>query len=473
MTIQQFLSVILSRKRLLLAVFVSVVALATGVSFLLSKQYIAQAVIAVDAGSADPVSSLSMTGGGMVVANYLGTQASMLSSHNTARKVVQTLGLSQSPEVQANYQAVAGGDGAGIDDWLATVLLQGLTVESGRDSNTLSISFKSVDPLFAATIANAFIEAYKQMVIESRVGTASQNEAFFKTQIDELKRNLESKQKALSDYQKEQGVLATGGDRIDLESQKLMALAAQVAAAQADYIAARSQLNANGQLNVDPLSNPLIQQLTVQLADLEKNRQDLAQREGPNHPGYRQVVTQIAATRGQLEALKQKYGSMQASTVENMEKRLQAQQQELALQKQKVLDLKDQQSQIDILLRGIDNAQRNYDLVMQKWSESVLQANANLTNITVLQRAVPPLRAASPNIPFNIFISIFLGLFLGAAVNYLLDMLNRRVRCTDDIEVLLQLPVLAELNRKPKQHHLLPRWFRPAAKYPSVKGVSM
>lgn len=471
MTIQQFFCVILSRKRLLALIFVTVVALATAVSLLLAKQYVAQAVIAVDAGSADPVSSLSLAGGGVVAANYLGTQASMLSSHNTARKVVASLGLDKSPKMQANYQALSNGDLAGLDDWLATLLLQGLTVESGRDSNTLSISFKSVDPQFSASIANGFIEAYKQMVIESRVGTASQNEAFFKTQLDELKHNLETKQKALSDYQQEHGVLATGGDRIDLESQKLMALAAQVAAAQADYISARSQLNASGQLNIDPLSSPLIQQLTVQLGELEKSRQDLAQREGPNHPGYRQVLAQLAATRGQLEALKQKYGSMQTSTVENMEKRLQDQQQELALQKQKVLDLKDQQSQIDILLRGIDNAQRNYDLVMQKWSESVLQANANLTNITVLQHAVPPLRPASPNIPFNIFISMFLGLFLGAAVNYLLDMLNRRVRCTDDIEVLLQLPVLAELKRKPVRRQLLPRWFRPAGNYPSVKGV--
>ena len=88
-----------------------------------------------------------------------------------------------------------------------------------------------------------------------------------------------------------------------------------------------------------------------------------------------------------------------------------------AVQKQKVLDMKDKQTQLDILQRGIDNSQRNYDMVMQKWSDSVMQANANMTNITVLQSASAPIKPSSPNIMFNMLISIFLGLFLSSTVN--------------------------------------------------------
>lgn len=117
-----------------------------------------------------------------------------------------------------------------------------------------------------------------------------------------------------------------------------------------------------------------------------------------------------------------------------------------AVQKQKVLDMKGKQTQLDILQRGIDNSQRNYDMVMQKWSDSVMQANSNMTNITVLQSASAPIKPSSPNIMFNMLISIFLGLFLSSTVNYILDMLDRRVRCTDDVETMLNVPILVELS---------------------------
>lgn len=448
MTIKQFLSIVLSRKRLLIAVFFSVVALVTGISFLLSKHYVAQAMISIDAGNADPISSLSIAGQSSPQQNYLGTQASILSSHNTAKKVVQAMKLATSADIQARYFSATGAELAGIEDWLATILLKDLTVETGKDSNTISISFESLDPYFAAMVTNNFIEAYKKMVIEGKVGLASQNEAFFKTQIDELKLALEDKQKTLSDYQKEHGIIASTDDRIDLENQKMIALSAQVASAQSDYISARAQLNQSGRLTIETMTNPVIQQLTVQLAEQEKTLNELSQKEGPNHPAYRQAVIQIASTKSKLQELKKQYSDVQARTVDNMQKRWDDQQSELTLQKQKILDMKDKLTQLDILQRGIDNAQRNYNMVMQKWSESVMQANANLNNITVLQHAVPPIKPASPNIVFNVFISLFLGLFLGVTINYILDLLDRKIRCTDDIDLLFQVPILAQLNKK-------------------------
>lgn len=454
MTINQFFTVVFSRKRLFLMVFLSVVLLVTVVSLLLPKHFTAEADIAIDSGNQDPVGALSSTSQVFQEQNYLGTQAGILSSHNTAKKVVESLKLSSSEDIQAQYQSIAGQDMTGIDDWLAEILLKDFTVDLSKDSNIIHLTFKSKDPYFSAAVTNGFIDAYKRMVIESRGGLASQNEVFFKGQLEKLKDTLESKQKLLADYQKDHGIVVSSDARIDLESQKMMALATQVDSAQADYISARSQLNENGKLNVDPLSNPLIQQLTAQLVDLEKNRSDLAQREGVNHPGYRQVEAQIIAVKSQLQGLKKQYDSIQASTVSNMEKRLNDQKQALALQKQRVLDMKDQQAQLDILQRGVDNAQHNYDLVMQKWSESLLQASANLTNITILQSAVPPWRASSPKLFLNIFISLFIGFFFAATLNYLLDLKDKRVRCIDDIEVLCQVPVLVRMNQRQAPHRL-------------------
>ena len=446
MSIHQFLSIILSRTRLFVVIFISVVSLVLVVSIFLPKKYVSQAIIAVDAGGVDPVASANNLNYASQQQNYLGTQASIVASHNAAKKVVESLKLAEFDDAKNNYQAATNGQSDGIVDWLADILLKDLDVIAGKDSNTITINYHSVDPQFAAAIANGFIDAYKNMVVESRVNIATQNEVFFKSQLTELKNALEEKQKRLSEYQKANSIIATTDERIDLENQKMLSLAAEVARAQADYIEASSKVSQSEEIAPDVLANPVIQQLTVQLVEQEKNLTELAQKEGPNHPLYKQLIAQVTSTRQQLNKLKVQYGTMQAKSAKNIYSRLLAQQEALAVQKQKVLDMKDKQTQLDILQRGIDNSQRNYDMVMQKWSDSVMQANANMTNITVLQSASAPIKPSSPNIMFNMLISIFLGLFLSSTVNYILDMLDRRVRCTDDVETMLNVPILVELS---------------------------
>ena len=66
----------------------------------------------------------------------------------------------------------------------------------------------------------------------------------------------------------------------------------------------------------------------------------------------------------------------------------------LAEQKGKVLELKAQRSQMDILQRGVDSAQRIYDIAQQKLAESAMESNSNVTNVAVLKAA--PAKSIAP-----------------------------------------------------------------------------
>ncbi|WP_409422860.1 Wzz/FepE/Etk N-terminal domain-containing protein [Pseudaeromonas sp. ZJS20] len=471
MTVQQFLTILLSRKRLFVAVFVLVLLLVVVASLLLPKKYLAQAVIAVDAGNADPV-SLTMANLSGQNQNYLGTQASMLASHNSARKVVQTLKLTQFPAIQASYQASNPGPGDNIVDWLATILLSNLTVEAGKGSSTLTLSYKATDPQFAAAVLNAFVDAYKSVVVDSRVEMAKQNEAFFQTQLEELKQTMAQKQQQLADYQREHGLIEAPDERLDLENQKLNFLASEVAQAQGELTTAKSKLTelSHGAAP-DVMANPVIQQMTLQLAQQEKLLSEAAQREGPNHPNYKQAAAQVVATRAQLNKLKKEYSTMMRSQVETTQSRVDSLNTQLDQQKKTVLDMKGQLAQLDIMRRGVENAQRNFDLLMQRWSESMLQANASMTNVTVLQRAIPPTTPVSPVLKFNLLIGTVLALFCAAALNYGLEWLDRRVRCIDDVERDLGVPVLIALGAERQKKKAVNKLPAPAGRLVNQEGA--
>lgn len=110
------------------------------------------------------------------------------------------------------------------------------------------------------------------------------------------------------------------------------------------------------------------------------------------------------------------------------------------------MQLKKQRSRLDILQRGVDSAQRVYDLAMQKLAESAMESNSNATNVAVLKAAPEPTRHSKPKLLINLILALFLGGLLGIGFALMLELQDRRIRSTADLEQLLKLPVLADLT---------------------------
>jgi len=115
-----------------------------------------------------------------------------------------------------------GGDrGKGrLEIWLADLLQKKLEVKPSRESNVISVSYKAVDPGFAAAVANAFTQAYIETNIELKVAPARQYAQWFGEQGKSLRDNLEKAQAKLSAYQQEHGIVAID-ERLDNETAKL------------------------------------------------------------------------------------------------------------------------------------------------------------------------------------------------------------------------------------------------------------
>ena len=103
-----------------------------------------------------------------------------------------------------------------------------------------------------------------------------------------------------------------------------------------------------------------------------------------------------------------------------------------------------------MLERDVESAQKAYDIVVQRYTESNLQSQSNQTNITVLTPATEPTVRSSPSMYKNLLIAVFLGTLLGVGAAFAAEMLDQRVRSSDALGSATGIPVLVQFTRNAK-----------------------
>lgn len=441
MTFQQFLLILHARAKVAIFVFLATVLTTLGVSLVLPKQYTASTAVVIDVKSPDPIAGMVLPG--MISPGYMATQVDIINSDRVAQQVVRSLKMADSPAIQQQWREETQGQGS-LVDWLATLLQKKLDVKPSRESNLINIAYTGTDPGFAATIANAFAQAYIDVTLDLKVQPARQNAAWFETQMKALREKLETAQSALSDYQQKARIVATD-ERLDYENAKLNELSSQLTLVQAQTSDSRSKSKSAGgsETLAEVMQNPLINGLKADIARLEAKLQESNINLGKNHP-------QTIRTESELASLKQKLASetrtistsLNTSYTVGKEK-----ERELAeaieTHKARLLELTKQRDDIAVLKRDVEAAQRNFDGVAARAAQTRLESLSVQTNAVVLNPASEPAEPSRPKVLLNVLVSIFLGTLLGVGAALMLELGNRRVRSAQDLVDALGLPLLA------------------------------
>ena len=441
MTLQQFLLILKARLWVALLAMVLTVATTVAVSLYLPKQYTASAAVVIDVKSPDAINGMVMGGN---PASYMATQVDIINSDRVAQAVVRNLRLDQNPTVREQWQQDTQGQGD-LVVWLSNLLRQNIEVKPSRESNVINIGFTGADPQFAAAVANAFAQTYINVNLELRVAPARQFAAFFEEQTKTARDKLEQAQNALSAYQREQGI-TSADERLDFETAKLNETSSQLTAIQAQTTDSQSKRQGKGDTVAEVVQNPLINGLKADVARLEGKLSDITSNLGDNHP-------QTQRTRAELDSLKSKLDIETKNIMASIETTYQVGKQRegqlqaaLAAQKARVLQLNQQRDELAVLRRDIESAQRAFEMVSQRATQTTIEGQANQSNISLLNPAVAPLEHSKPKVLLNVLVSIFLGTLLGVGLALMLELMNRRVRSADDLLEALDLPVLGQIS---------------------------
>ena len=446
MNFSQFFLILRARKWIFLITLLVTVTATVVVSKLLPKTYKASTSLLLNYKGVDPLTGLAMPS--QLLPGYMATQVDIITSMNVARRVVDQLKLADSPAVVAQFNEATRGIGS-IQDWLADLLLTKLEIVPSRESSVIEIGFKGSDPQFVTAVANAFADQYQRVSIQLKVDPMKKASVYFNEQTKLLRDNVELAQSRLSKYQQEHGIVSVD-NRLDVESNRLNDLSAQLVAAQGQAMEAASRRSmAQGSQaaeSPDVATNSLIQNLKVGLGAAETRLAELGQRLGTNHPQYQSAKTEADKMRAELAVQMKITSNSVGNNAAILAQREGAIRAALAEQKNKVLELNRTRDEMNVLAKDVESAQRAFDVTSQRFSQTKIEGQSDQSDIAVLNPAIVPTSPAGPRVGLNTALAAFLGSLLGLGIAMLAEMFDRRVRSGDDLNDVLGIPVLGAIE---------------------------
>lgn len=450
MTLHQFLLVLQARWRIALLVPIIAVLAALAVSLLLPKKYTAQTAVLVDVRSPDPVAGAAVSG--IVAPSYMATQVDIIAGDRVAQRVIKMLRLDESPETKEQWVSATGGRGT-LDAWLVESLQKNLDVRPSRESNVINITFKGNSAESAAQTANSFAQAYLDINLALKTEPARLYAEWFEEQTKASRVKLEEAQARLSNFQQKAGIVSSD-ERTDFETAKLGALSSQLTAVQGETTDSQSKRMSRGDTVAEVMQSPLINGLKADIARLESKVQEMSVNLGVNHPLRKSAESELASLKSRLASESARISASIETSYRVGKDRERELQGAVSAQKARVLALNKQRDELNVYRRDVEAAQRAYEGVSQSASQSRLQSLTNQTNVVRLNTAVAPLSPSSPKLLLNLLLAAFGGTLLGVALALLFELSNRRVRSSEDLVHMLDLPVLASIGSSRTQREL-------------------
>ena len=164
-------------------------------------------------------------------------------------------------------------------------VLRNLTVTRGDVPNLISISFSSKDPVKAAKIANAIVEAYQASNIATKVNSTKIVSRLVQDRVAELKRQAADAERAVLEYRIAHNLAGSGSG--SLTGDQLTSLQGHLTTARVAMAEAKARVDrigAGGDVS-GPFTpdNDLISRLRTQYLELSSRATDIESRVGQGH----------------------------------------------------------------------------------------------------------------------------------------------------------------------------------------------
>ena len=442
MTLHQFFLILRARYRTVLIVITIVMAAASLASFLIPSKYTAQTSLLVDVRTPDPVAGAGMSG--VIAPSYMATQVDIIAGDLVSQRVVKMLKLDEDTATKAAWLKATQGKGS-LESWIAKDLQSGLLVQPARESNVINIKFKGRNADGVSQVANAFAQAYLDINLSLKTEPARLYATWFDEQTKVSRAKLEDAQARLSDYQQKAGIVSSD-ERMDYETAKLAQISTQLTTVQGETTDSQSKRNARGDTVAEVMQSTLINSLKGDIARLEAKVSENNIILGVNHPLRQRAEAELASLRSRLASESNRISASIETAYRVGKDRERELQSAVNSQKIRVLALNKQRDELNVYRRDVEAAQRAYETVSQSASQTRLQSLINQTNVVRLNTALPPIDASSPKLATNLVIAGFMGTLLGIGFAMVLELMNRRVRSSEDLMQMLDIPVLARIS---------------------------
>jgi uncharacterized protein involved in exopolysaccharide biosynthesis len=433
------------------------------ITLLSPRQYEAELKILVKRERADPLVTLDdrpQLGPPEVAEQDLNSEVELLKSRDLLAKVVAAMGVPSGDSVRT-YKAVRD-------------LERNLTVERLRKTKLIRVAYRARTPREAESVLRTISRLYfdKHLEVHRPAGALD----FFQAQTEHYRKQLKEAEAAMTKFGSDNGIVEAPLSR-EIAVRNLNEFEAELRHARAAISETTQRISAleQQQATIAPRmttevrmsANPiLLQQLKSTLLNLELKRTELLSKFSPNYRPVQEIEAQIAQARQALdnaeknpvreettdrdathEWLKSELAKSRAD-LKALEAKVTATTQIVNTYRNQARDLDVTGTSQQELIRQSKAAEENYLLYSRKAEEARISGaldQRRIVNVSVAQPASAPPTPTGPRRSLNLALGLLLAVFVSIALALTADRMDRSFRTPNEVEVLLNVPVLAAL----------------------------
>jgi polysaccharide biosynthesis transport protein len=333
------------------------------------------------------------------------------------------------------------------------------------------IAYTSLDREKAASIANAFADAYIEDQLQAKFEATRRASAWLEQRIGELRQQASNAYKEVQDFKSENSIIIGVDGKLASEVE-LDQLGIALAKARADTSQARAKLDRisrvleqrsdkENRFNIpdpvvtDALSNPVITRLRQQFLDNQNKESEWSSRYGADHTAARNLRAEMAALQraiwDEISRIAESYKSelqIAKSQEESIDKRMIEVFQKSASTRQSQVRLRELETAANTY-RGI------YETFLSRFTQSVQQQSFPSTEARVVTVAAAPRAPSSPKVGLTLALASLSGLALGIMAAFTREQMNRQIHTRAQLEKLLGISCLAVLPAFPQKKPVL------------------
>jgi polysaccharide biosynthesis transport protein len=479
--LSDYLRIFSRRRWSILAIWLSVVAIAFIYNFVATKLYASRSAIIIKVGATPTVFRTKETSypNTMLLRTEFETKTKMITSRPVLAKASEKLVAAGyfRPEKfekmsEEEKDKLYKGIGAGLGGKVSSMIVE--------NTNLVYITATDTDPKRASAIANAVAEAMVNYNAMEQEMWALNSLKFLNQQLEEASDRLTAAEAKLSDYKLKNKIFERTLDNNELTAQR-MSLNVQLQSIDAELkmydarvqafrglLARKDYSKYSSPSFMDPGSittgtagdsgqelnkfvtgqgqDPVLVDLSRQLVSAEIDYNVLLQKYKSEHPQVQQAKNKIEILKGKFEEqLNKKIVGLEMEKSVLAAKREQVAQ-SLNDQTTRAQALNNQDADYTVLEREANSAKDLFTSLLAAVKEASIQANGSFKDLLyVHEYAVPVATPIKPNRLLNLLIATIMGLIMGLGWAVVVEMMDRSIRTPEDIEFHAHIPILSLL----------------------------
>ncbi len=329
-----------------------------------------------------------------------------------------------------------------------------MKVRVRSESEVMEISVRHESPEIAALTANLIASVYREFNLDASRDSARDARVW-------LQREGEAYQKRIGDLDSEIVSYKATNDLADAEltvsarSAEMNAISLAFGEARTGVISLESRIRTHeglanrGQYTelAKAMGTLLVNALTEDYARAVTDHAKLAARYGQKHPERLYAEAELARIEAELKQEVERTINAEKAELAVLlaNQRSYEKQVEMAkagmLEKQRLLD------GYKRLRRELERSTTQFEKLNQRLDELDLQARTQLSNVRVIDSAIPATEPSSPRIMLNVLVSLILGFGLGVLIGFVREFMNDSITTRVDVETFLRVPYLGQVGR--------------------------